>query len=102
MCLQGPSSKTGTSGKHLNIKLFISSGFQSVSEQYWNFRMSYLFCSSNLAKSSNSSGLKFSESEVGEHAGMELTEESASWEEESGLTAGLAISSNLRVTGMFI
>lgn len=49
------------------------------------------FCSSSFASSSSSSGLRFSESEVGEHAGAELTEERASWEDESGLTAGDAM-----------
>lgn len=45
----------------------------------------YLFCSSNLARSSSSSGLRFSES-AGETAGAERA---ASWELESGLSTGL-------------
>lgn len=45
----------------------------------------YLFCSSNLARSSSSSGLRFSES-AGETAGAESA---ASWELESGLSTGL-------------
>ena len=45
------------------------------------------FCSSSLASSSNSSGLRFSESEVGEQVGADR----ASWDEESGLRVGLAM-----------
>jgi hypothetical protein len=40
-----------------------------------------------LASSSNSSGLRFSESEVGEQVGADR----ASWDEESGLRVGLAM-----------
>lgn len=45
------------------------------------------FCSSSLASSSSSSGLRFSESEVGEQVGADR----ASWDEESGLRVGLAM-----------
>lgn len=45
------------------------------------------FCSSSLASSSSSLGLRFSESEVGEHVGADR----ASWDEESGLRVGLAM-----------
>lgn len=48
---------------------------------------SHLFCSSSLASSSSSSGLKFSES-AGEAAGADSN---ASWEEESGLRIGLPV-----------
>lgn len=48
---------------------------------------SHLFCSSSLASSSSSSGLKFSES-AGEAAGADNT---ASWEDESGLSTGLPV-----------
>lgn len=48
---------------------------------------SHLFCSSSLASSSSSSGLKFSES-AGETAGAD---NAASWEEESGLSTGLPV-----------
>lgn len=50
---------------------------------------SHLFCSSSLASSSSSSGLRFSES-AGETAGADST---ASWEEESGLSTGLPVDS---------
>lgn len=46
-----------------------------------------LFCSSSLASSSSSSGLKFSES-AGDSAGADSA---ASWEEESGLRTGLPV-----------
>ncbi len=45
----------------------------------------YLFCSSSLARSSSSSGLRFSES-AGEAVGAESA---ASWELESGVSTGL-------------
>lgn len=48
---------------------------------------SNLFCSSSLASSSSSSGLRFSES-AGEAAGADST---ASWEDESGLSTGLPV-----------
>lgn len=47
----------------------------------------HLFCSSNFASSSSSSGLKFSES-AGDSAGADRA---ASWEEESGLSTGLPV-----------
>lgn len=46
-----------------------------------------LFCSSSLASSSSSSGLRFSES-AGDSAGPDSA---ASWEEESGLSTGLPV-----------
>lgn len=47
----------------------------------------HLFCSSSLASSSSSSGLRFSES-AGETAGADSA---ASWEDESGLSTGLPV-----------
>ena len=47
----------------------------------------HLFCSSSLASSSSSSGLRLSES-AGEPAGADSA---ASWEEESGLSRGLPV-----------
>lgn len=52
-------------------------------DSYW----SHLFCSSSLASSSSSSGLRFSES-AGEAAGADS---SVSWEDESGLSTGLPV-----------
>ena len=47
----------------------------------------HLFCSSSLASSSSSSGLRLSES-AGDTAGADSA---ASWEEESGLSRGLPV-----------
>lgn len=47
----------------------------------------HLFCSSSLASSSSSSGLRFSES-AGDAAGAESN---VSWEDESGLSTGLPV-----------
>lgn len=103
LCTAFPTRRTGFSALIITLITFLTNPMcMHTISKFSSLHSTYLFCSSSFANSSNSSGLRFSESDVGEHAGMELTEESPSWEEESGLMAGLAISGSLRVAGMSI